>query len=370
MKWIFKSFTNDVLRLYLPGLLALGVLLLINGHNGLGSEINANNGQATWFIIAFNFIIFSCIDMGHTYTTMIKTYFDRSEHKISHMVWVTPIVSIAVMLIWRYFFDFRWFWVSVLYYTLFHHQRQSFGVMKWYESLNKSYYSASKAFFYLITWLPFIGYHFRGTMPLFGAYYPDKATLIDVPISPTQVEFLGHVFNFQNTYHAISVGLWFAVVNVWVLWEVNNYLTHKRLEWNRLLSIIYYGGTFAYSFLVSNSYLESFTLLVTAHGVAYMFMLNKRVTSLPHHKEKGPKWIKYMPWIIISVAVLGAIVDTVTKVAVHGGNMDTATKIFSEPTFGQLILIMLYVVPSLCHYIWDAYLWKKGHPDWKYFIKD
>lgn len=370
MKWIFKTFTNDFLRIYLPGLLALTGLILINGHNGIGSEVNANHSQAPLIVIIFNFLVFSCIDMGHTYTTMIKTYFDGPERKNFHMVWLTPIMAIAIMLIWRYFFDFRWFWVSVLYFTLFHHQRQSFGIMKWYESLNKNFYKSSKLFFNLITWLPFIAYHFRGTMPLFGAYYPDKATLIDVPINPTPVEFLGHLFVFQNIYHAVTVGLWFAVVNIWFLWEVNNYLTFKKLEINRILSIVFYGGSFAYSFLISTSYLESFTLLVTAHGAAYMFMLNKRVVSLPHQKAKGEKWLKKIPFFIVGIAVLGAIVDTVTKYFVHGGNMDTATRIFSAPTLGEMILIMMYVVPSLSHYIWDGYLWKKWHPDWKYFLND
>jgi hypothetical protein len=370
MRWIFKSFTNDFLRLYFPGLLAFACLVFIQQGLKLNIEVKSGAELSTpWIVLIFNFIIFSMIDIGHTYTTMLKTYFDKEERKFSRMVWLTPVVVVAMLVLWRYFFDFRWFWVFLAYYTLFHNQRQGFGVMKWYESLNKKVYPITKIWFYILTFLPVIIYHFRSTISLFGVYYPGKVNLIEIPLNRIHVDFLGYNLVFSNQYHLVLMGLWFMAVNGWLLWELSNYLESKKIEWNRILAMLYFGGIYSYGFLVSNSYIATFTLLVASHGIPYMFMLNKRMVNLPGHQSKGLKWLKMLPLMIIALALIGGSFDAYNKLVLLNGSGGDVAQIFLEPTPWQLLLIILYVAPPICHYIWDSYLWKKGHPDSKHFYQ-
>lgn len=370
MRWIFKSFFNDFLRIYFPGILAFGCLLFIQYGLKLNMEVKGGAEFSTpWIVLLFNFFIFSLIDIGHTYTTMLKTYFDKEERQYSRMVWLTPVIVVGMLIIWRYLFDFRWFWVFLAYYTLFHNQRQGFGVMKWYESLNQKVYPITKFWFYALTFLPFIIYHFRSTISLFGAYYPGKMNLIEVPINRIHASFLGQNLIFNNQYHLYLMGLWFIIVNAWLLWELSNYLEIKKIEWNRILAMLYFSGIYAYSFLVSDSYIETFTLLVASHGIPYMFMLNKRMVNLPQNQNKGLKWIKALPLMIVGLAVLGGTFDVYNKLVLLNATGGDSAQIFLAPSPMQLILIILYVSPPICHYIWDSYLWKKGHPDGQHFYK-
>src|SRR5690606_24033527 len=150
----------------------------------------------------------------------------------------------------------------------------------------------TKFWFYALTFLPFIIYHFRSSLSLFGAYYPGKMNLIEVPMHRIHVDFLGFNLVFHNHYHMYLMGLWFLLVNGWLLWELSNFLDTKKIEWNRILAMLYFGGIYSYGFLVSDSYIGTFTLLVASHGIPYMFMLNKRMVNLPEQKAKGVSWLK------------------------------------------------------------------------------
>lgn len=352
MGWIFKSFKQDFLRLYFPGIIAWIIYSLISGLK-----------WDTWQFAVFNFIVFSLTDVGHTYTTLLKTAFDKGERRFSHMVWLAPVIVMVVMLVWRFNFDFRWWWVFVAYYTLFHNQRQGFGVMKWYESLNKRHYNITKFFYYSFTLLPFIIFHFRD-LDFSVFYYISQKPIFHM--EPNNIHLMIGSWDvvFYTPYHAALVGLWFLILNIWILWEVNNYLVLQKVEWNRILAIMYFGAIYSYSFLLSKSSSEILTLLIASHGVPYMFMLNKRMIALP----SWDNWKRKIPYYIPLLAAIGGVLDYFYNVVIYEWYPDY--QVLLNPNSWQLILIMLYVVPIMSHFIWDSYLWKKGHPDGSYFYRN
>lgn len=350
--WIFKSFKNDFLRLYTSGIVAFIVLQLIKP-----------SGDNSWYFAIFNFIVFNLTDVGHTYTTMYKTILDPVERKRSHMVWITPLFLVAFILIWRFYFNFAWFWVFVAYYTLFHNQRQGFGVMKWYESLNKRVYPATRYFYQAFTLLPVIIYHFRDlNFALF--YYIPQAPIMKMPPDKVYLDVGAWSIQFHTPYHAALVGLWFLMINVWILWEVNNYLTIKKLEINRILALLFYGTIYSYCFLLSRDSSDILVLLIASHGLPYMYMLNKRMNLIPSITTLK----KNIPIIIALLAITGGILDYFYNVIIYDYN--TEYSLLKNPTGWQLLLILLYVTPILSHFIWDSYLWKKEHPDSKHVYKD
>jgi hypothetical protein len=351
MNWIFNSFKQDFLKIYTSGIVSYIVYLLIapTGANSL------------WFVF-FNFIVFNLTDVGHTYTTMYKTILDPKERKHSHMYWLTPLIIISMILIWRFNFNFLWFWVFVAYYTLFHNQRQAFGIMKWYESLNKKVYKETKLFFYSLTLLPVLIHHFR-ELDFSIFYYVSQEPLFRMPPDKVYLDVGTLTLQFHTPIHAALVGVWFLLVNVWILWEVNNYLKTKQLEFNRLLAMVYFGGIYSYSFLICRDSAAILVLLISSHGLPYMFMMDKRMKLIPDFNT----FKKYIPWVIGGLAAIGGVLDYFYNVIIY--HVYTNFELLIRPTGWQLILIIFYITPILSHFIWDSYLWKKEHPDSKYVYR-
>ncbi|MCX7979178.1 MAG: hypothetical protein N2578_09265, partial [Bdellovibrionaceae bacterium] len=57
------------------------------------------------------------------------------------------------------------FWSFVVYFTIFHHGRQFYGILRWYMGLNRRADRYSEWFLYLLTCIPLIFFHFRPIKP-------------------------------------------------------------------------------------------------------------------------------------------------------------------------------------------------------------
>lgn len=289
--WIFKSFSQDFFKIYLSGILAFIYLLIARGQ-----------GEDSLPMLIFGVLLFNFSDVGHVYTTIIKTWLDPNEKYVSRQYWLTPLTILVVILVWRYAFNFNYFWACVVYFDLWHNLKQGYGVVKWYESLNKRYYQLTKLFYYGLTLLPFLVFNFRTTSFSFFNYYTSEKKLLVIATEPYHMNIASSFITFDNIYHYYSVLAYFIFLNIWFIWELNHYLTNKKLDLNRLLAMFYYGGIYCYVFIFSNHVLEVLTLLIASHGYPYINMLYKRMDLIQTIKKHYGK-------IIIGLLILGGSLD-------------------------------------------------------------
>ena len=120
------------------------------------------------FVIG-SFIAVHILDSGHSYTTALRVYRRANTDprpsprlKITYMV--IPIVSFAVVTFWIYA-RVPGFWTMLLYFTLFHHTRQLYGILRWYQKLNRRFDAYSHLFLYAFVLLPAVLFHGRSGFP-------------------------------------------------------------------------------------------------------------------------------------------------------------------------------------------------------------
>ena len=338
--WIFKSFKQDFLRIYLSAILAFLFL-----------KYAQTKGDDALPMMLLSILVFNFSDVGHVYTTIIKTWMDPGERKYSKQYWLTPLTILIIIVGWRYIFNFNYFWACVVYFDLWHNLKQGYGVMKWYESLNQQYYKLSKLFYYGLTLIPFAIFNVRVTNFSFFNYYTSEQRPFELINEHYDFLFLNHNFTFDNKYHFFAVAFYILFLNIWLVWELNNYLTNNKLEKIRLLAMVYYGSIYGYCFIFSQHFMEVLILLISSHGVPYLCMLYKRMDALQTVKKHYGK-------IIFGLLIFGGSMDYFYNTILNENE-----RVLKNPNPIELILIILYLLPVLTHFVWDGYLWKKDHPD-------
>jgi hypothetical protein len=315
--WILRSFSKDLTYFILPGVLSI---LLATLYPSLGETS-----------LIYGFIATAFIDSGHVYTTVWRTYF-HPEERSSHWVYlVTPVAVLFIFTSW-YYLELPGMWSFVVYATLFHHLRQYYGFSKWYQQLNQRTDSTSDNFLYALCVLPFIAYHFRDGVV--GGYY----STADLFLFPDQ-RILG-----------ICLGVYFLTLVAWVVREVSLYGKGIR-EPNRLLSVAFPSGVYAYCFLIGETITQTLFPLLFVHGVSYFAIMGQ---SLTRTRSK----------VFRSGSVALAIILLTGLIFGSGESWleEEMTELLSEQPRGiSSLVIGLSLTPLYCHYVFDAFIWKRGH---------
>ena len=336
--WIFKSFSQDFLRIFASGIFSFLIFLRLGESESFAASI-------------FWIFIFSFANIGHVYSTFAKMYFDPNEKKFSNWYWTVPLFFVSLAILWKMFLPFVYFWVFVMYFDIYHNLKQGLGIMKWYEKINKNIHKYSSFFFYFLTIFPVVIFHFRNVNVSLLSFYTPAEPLLPVPLDPQIITLINTKILFDNIWHLYLFAIYFIGLNLIVFYEIY-YSLIKKVEYNRLLSLIYFSSIYAYSFLVSRSTLEMVVLLVSSHGIPYIFLFLKRIKNI---KTK---------FNIISLVMFFVLLGTSMDLLISP-IMESKNSIFNNPTWLELVITIFYIVPSLCHFAWDGYLWKSKHPDIK-----
>ena len=83
--WIFENKIRDFLYIYLPGLLTLVLFELIQSNHLITAVLS--------------FMIFNFVDVGHVYSTVWRTIFDKVEFNRSKRYLYTPIILVIITFI-------------------------------------------------------------------------------------------------------------------------------------------------------------------------------------------------------------------------------------------------------------------------------
>lgn len=282
------------------------------------------------------------IDNSHVYATAWRSWLDRKE--LSRARWLhlwTPIGLVLVIFLWCAF-GIPGFWSFVLYFTVFHHIRQFFGIHRWSLALNPTKRIDLGRELYLFTTLPFIGYHFRDEV-----YYSGFFTPTDMWRYPNE------------TLLWIVCGA-LILTTTWTIYKL--WANRQQFSFAVVSTLLFPAMINIYCFLIVKEFLVTLLPILAVHGVSYFHLTNKAQA-----RTKGGFWrlkplMGFFAIVLFSVC-LGSLEAWFTQ-----------TRIYLTPSrdyYGHLAVslgVAVATMPALYHYVADAFLWKRTHPDFKRII--
>jgi hypothetical protein len=310
--WIWGSFTKDSLWLFLPGLLTVFVARLIpEDHDSVA-------------FLAFAFITLGFLDSGHVYATLWRTYFHPREWRRSRVYWIVPAALFAIFFCWV-FFQIRYLSAMIVYATLFHNIRQFYGISKWYQKLNGLMRVDSDRFLYFLSVMPMFMAHFR----------------VDFPYEIPGVSMYPHAGLFAS-----FTWLYGLVICGWILFETQAF--RQSRDWNRTLSVAFPAALYGFTFLGAQTPAQILFPLVVSHGLAYIGLVS---LSVERTRVVTASPVKIVFLVLVTAVFFGGAERVFEYVWLDLANPRKA------------VLAAIYLTPLFSHYVFDAFLWKRTHPE-------
>ncbi len=274
------------------------------------------------------------LDGGHVYSTYVESLADPTEVKkgfVWKMLGLSFFLNLAIHL-----FISDYFFTYIFYFTVFHNMRQGLGLTFLYRMGQKSFHKVVKFSYYFLTVVPFILFHFRGKMR--------EDLMGESILSPI---FATTFLSTELTAQIFSIGVWLFGLGTILIFC---YFALKK-EWRGVLTMIFFGSLYTYSFIFSQSELKSYGLLIFSHAIPYFFLMEKRV-SLTHSVGK----IKKFAYVFIFLSFFfGGLLDYYQDDLV----------ILFEPF--ESVGLALLLTPLIGHFLIDAFIWKRDHLKFKHF---
>lgn len=313
---IWSKLYIDILVLYAPGVFAIVL-----------SHWIPNNPESAALLL-FSFVAAGFLDSGHVYTTLWRTYFRSSERKRTRVYLLAPPFFFILFFTWSYM---QWSYLAafVVYATVFHNVRQLLGISRWYQKLNRNWSRLSDIFLYLGCGLPFLIFHFRQGL-LFTSYYgPDELFLF-----PNE-----QIYRTLVVVYGILCGLWLSF---------EAYRLYSFQDFNRTLSVFFAGLFYGCAFIKGETVAQILFPLVVSHGFSYLALMILSLRRLEPLRFKG-----WMPIAIVAV----------TALIFGGAEYWVEEEWMAINSSAKALTTAILLTPLFCHYAFDAFLWKRSHPD-------
>ena len=320
--WIFGSARNDFAVMYAAGLLSFVFVWTVP--------------STAFAATILGLVTLAVIDTGHMLTTIWRTHLRAEERRSNGWYVGLPLLVFATIGLWAWL-RIPYLFNVLLYGTIWHHMRQYFGVMRWYEKLNRRSCRPSHWFIHLLFLLPLGFAHFR-TDGIKQIFYRG-----DVLVYPSEPLF------------RIFVGLYALTVIAWVGYEL--YLWRRGVrEPNRMLAILVPMLFTGVGCLYGNGTMQVILPLIWTHGVSYFGLLALSLRRLDPERWKTATWAA-VP-IVVSAAVLGGAAFYVDEAFLE-------TEYLSGLGLGDILVIAALQTPSVCHYVFDMWIWTGRHREAK-----
>ena len=315
--WILNSFFKDLTFIITPGLWSLILLLLIPQGNIFHNAL---------------LVLLLTIDSSHIYSTFWRTIFDKKEFKRSKFLYIISPVIIGILLFLWFYLKIPYFWNFIIYLTVYHQIKQAVGLQKWYSKINSYFEKSSTNIMYLVTIFSFLTFHFRTDSVIINFYSPND------------------VFIFPNDFlFYISLFLLIGTICYWAIFEMSN-IVQDKFYLNKFLLMFFFMGVQIWCFLFGSNMIEIILPQLVFHAVSYQASLVKSVNNLNRYSNI---FFKSLSIIFFSLLI--------------GFGANQLENILDPNPNGRLmesLFLALYMIPTLSHHFWDAFIWKKGHPDW------
>lgn len=323
LSWIFGNFQKDILLIYVPTIVALLIPIF---------SMSSSNLQ-----VIYAFLVLALIDSGHGYISVFR-FQGNNRPKEEKRNALTLFLAIFAAISFGQYIGIPYMFTAFIYFTIYHHIKQYFGLQKWYEKINQVEWKLRSLFLWGLTVTPAIIFHLR----------PEVQTIRN-ELS---------LFSFSD-YEFLLPGIrmaYYFAISIWLAFELRVLMRNKRnLPVFLLMLQIVVAHLLCFNF--GNSLQEAVFPLLVAHGFTYFALINMANTKVIHLSLKKS---------IVLLAI----------VAVAFGGLDflVSDLIEAEPFSSTVLNILMALAvgftltPNVWHYIVDASLWKRSDPDMKTII--
>jgi hypothetical protein len=322
--WILGTSGRDAGLIVFPGLVGVALAWLLR------------EGSPAAHLYAFCAVVL--IDSGHVYTTAWRTYLRKEERQSHPIYWVAPLLVLSGVALWVWL-RIPYLWAFVVYATAFHHIRQFYGMLRWYQRLNGRRCAPSAFFLYALTLLPLLLFHVRPPGSIQELVYYTNQDLFFAPHS--------------ELFHA-GMALYGLTACAWLVFELALWSRGVH-EPNRCFAVLGPALLYAFCFLWGDSIEEVLFPLLLAHGIPYLAIMSLSLTRL--NARVFSTMAKVASLMTLTIAVFGVLEWLYEEHVIEISNAYVDLPV----RFGDGFLIMVYLTPLLLHFIFDAYIWTGRH---------
>ena len=322
------------------------------------------NELPLWFWV---FIIVG-IDVGHVWSTIFRTYLDKTEFKNHKNTLIYAPVICLFLLFAIASISITFFWTVLAYVALYHFIKQQYGFMQLYRAkYNKVNFKkkiSDKLAIYTSMLYPVFYWHIN-TKRNFSWFVENDFFNLSQWIS--QVEWWD--MSLLVLINQVGGFLYFLLLGAWLMEEffyIRKYqlkVPIGKLIWvlttacNWYLGIVYFNSDFAFS--LTN---------VVAHGIPYLVLLffyivrKKNLqtsSSLPYSKIAG-----HISFMLITVLILAFGEEYLWDMFLFRDHLHFFTSIGSYPfntllsPYAKALAFALLSLPQVTHYLLDGFIWK------------
>ncbi len=283
------------------------------------------------------------VDTSHVYATAWRTWFDPKE--IRRAKWLhlfLPLLILLTIFLWCSF-GLPGLWSAVLYLTVFHHIRQYYGVHRWSLAINPDQGPLAANELYALTALPFIGYHFRSDINYQGFFTPTD------------------MFIYPNSNALISIYILCILAFISLILKIIRSYKQKNVSLAVLSTLIFPILIHNFCFFISKDFYLTLLPILAVHGVTYYHL-----SAVAQGKLKTGFWNK--PKLALGAIVLSSIILGVLETILTDEQIDIIPSSGYQGNYLLAFGVAFVTTPAIYHYIADAFLWKRTHPDFKKII--
>ena len=298
------------------------------------------------------------IDVGHVYSTLFRTYFEKeSVIRLGQLLWVVPL-SAWVMGMLLHTLDSGLFWRILAYLAVYHFIRQQYGFMQLYarkEVRRKWERMLDALTIYTATLYPLLFWHLEGHRDFLWFIQGD---FLLTPY-PSLLPILNTLYFIILAVYLLKE-LLFSIRNKTFNVARNLLVVGTILSW--YLGIVYYNGDLI------------FTLFnVVSHGIPYLALVwiygrRKRGQAIAVPKEKG---FRFEGMIFSSAGIILFLLLVFGLAYLEEGLWDgfvwrerasffsffEALPAITDQAYLSIIVPLL-AVPQITHYVLDGFIWR------------
>ncbi len=349
--WI-QSGWFDSLFILSPPFICLGLIALFPYF------FESNNFEHEWLWL----ILVVFIDVGHVYSTIYRTYFDKTIILQNKTFFYLSPLLIYILGVVLYSFGPLIFWRSMAYLAVFHFVRQQYGFMRLYSRHEQKSIGThiDTITIYSSTIYPLLYWHFSGKQ-LFNWFVDGDFIYVD---APAIIPFLTLAYISILSIYFIKEGI--LLFKHWQFNAPKNMLiVGTALSW--YFGIVYFKGDLTFTLLNVVSHGIPYYALVWAHGS------KRNKTQVVHSpllkKIFQPQYILVFILCLLMFAYLEELIWDGFIWKEHFSIFPTS-RFLPDISTSNLIMnfcVPLFALPQLLHYFIDGFIWKIRNDQFNWF---
>ncbi|RIV20604.1 hypothetical protein DYU11_21410 [Fibrisoma montanum] len=294
------------------------------------------------------------IDVAHVYSTLFRTYFNKSRFQRQRILFLTVPLLCYVAGVLLHSAGSLWFWRCLAYLAVFHFVRQQYGFMRIYSRTEtRPGWSAAldTCMIYTATLYPILWWHLT----------PDRHFNWFINGDFIQGEFAG--------LKCLAEGLYGLLLSTYVVKEVWLCVHTRWFNWPRNLLIAGTGFSWYFGIIWFNGDLAFTMLNVVSHGIPYMALIwisdrpgvsSAKRTAVRFRVLAGRTWVVFVGVLVILAYLEEGLWDGFIwreHTAVFGW-----FQALPAVTDHQVLalLVPLLALPQMTHYVLDGFIWRRN----------